>query len=136
LHSVLTEHRFRALSTEDFERAVEQRMTPAMDLEGTHRMNWFFEQWVRETGIPRYKVEFQVKPRGSEFQVTGKLVQRNVEGVFTASVPLYAAHTGGKPERLGNVVTTGSETRFHFTTRVRPTRILIDPHLTLLCRTD
>jgi len=136
LHSVLTEHRFRALSTEDFERAVEQQMTPAMDLEGTHRMNWFFEQWVRGTGIPRYKVEFQVKPRGPEFLVTGKLVQRNVEGIFTASVPLYAAHTGGKPERLGNVVTTGSETRFHFQTRVRPTRILIDPHLTLLCRTD
>jgi len=136
LRSVLAEYRFRALSTDDFERAIEQRMTPAMDLEGTHRMNWFFEQWVKDTGIPRYRVEFQVKPRGQDFLVTGKLLQRDVGDIFTASVPLYTARTGGKPERLGNVVTSGPETRFHFVTRVRPTKILIDPHLTLLCRTD
>src|SRR5277367_4074465 len=51
---------------------------------------------------------------------------------FTAPVPLYALRIGGKPERLGVVVTTGAETRFHFESRIRPTRIVIDPNLTLL----
>jgi hypothetical protein len=136
LRSVLTENRFRAFSTEDFERAIEKRMTPAMDLEGTRKIDWFFAQWVRETGIPRYKVEFQVKPHGQQFMVTGKLLQRNVEDEFTAPVPIYAARAAGKSERLGVVATTGPETRFHFVTGVRPTRLLIDPHLTVLCRTD
>jgi hypothetical protein len=136
LHSVLTENRFRAFSTEDFERAIEKRMTPAMDLEGTHKIDWFFAQWVRETGIPHYKIEFQVKPRGQQFIVTGKLLQSRVEDEFTAPMPVYAARTIGKPERLGVVVTTGPETRFHFVTGVRPTRLLIDPHLTVLCRPD
>ncbi|MGB0036345.1 MAG: M1 family aminopeptidase [Candidatus Acidiferrales bacterium] len=136
LHSLLTEHRFQTLSTLDFQHAVEQQMTPEMDLEGTHSMDWFFDQWVRGTGIPHYKVEFQVKPRGQEFLVIGKLIQSGVGEIFTAAVPLYAARAGAKPGRLGVVVTSGSETRFHFVTRVRPARLLIDPHLTLLCRTE
>ena len=136
LHSVLRENRFRAFSTEDFERAIEKRMTPAMDLEGTHKIDWFFAQWVRETGIPHYKVEYQVKPHGQEFLVTGKLLQRNVADEFAVPVPIYAAHATGKSERLGVVVTTGPETRFHFVTGVRPARLLIDPRLTVLCRTD
>ena len=50
---------------------VERQMTLAMDLEGTRRMDWFFDEWVRETGIPHYSVKFEVKPRGNEFLVTG-----------------------------------------------------------------
>jgi hypothetical protein len=56
--------------------------------------------------------------------------------VFTATVPLYVARPGGKTERLGVVVTNGSETRFRFVTKLRPTKILIDPHSTVLCLTN
>jgi hypothetical protein len=132
LRAVLAEHRFRPLSTADFQHAVEQHMTPAMDLEGTHRMDWFFDQWVRGTDLPRYTVKFEVKPRGDAFVVTGRLEQLGTEDVFTAAVPLYAVRVAGKPERLGVVVTSGAETRFHFESRTRPTRIVIDPNLTLL----
>src|SRR5271163_3029621 len=132
LHAILAEHQFRPLSTADFQHAVEQHMTPAMDIEGTHRMDWFFDQWVRGTDLPRYTVKFEVKPHGSAFVVTGRLEQLGTEDAFTAPVPLYALRIGGKPERLGVVVTTGAETRFHFESRIRPTRIVIDPNLTLL----
>jgi hypothetical protein len=91
---------------------------------------------VRETGIPHYTVEFQVRLRGQEFIVAGKLEQTGVDDVFTAPVPLYAGRTGGKLERLGIVVTTGPETRFHLISKTRPSKITVDPHLTLLCRTD
>jgi hypothetical protein len=136
LDSILIDYRFHALSTADFQREVERQMTPAMDLESTHRMDWFFDEWVRQTGIPHYTVKFEVKPRGKEFLVTGRLEQSGVEDVFTAAVPLYASRQGSKPENLGIVITTGPETRFHFVSRTRPTRILIDLRLTLLCRTD
>jgi len=133
LRAILAGHQFRPLSTADFQRAVEQHMTPAMDLEGTHRMDWFFDQWVRGTDLPRYTVKFEVKPHGNAFVVIGKLQQLGTEDAFTAPVPLYALRIGGKPERLGVVVTTGTETRFHFESRIRPSRIVIDPNLTLLC---
>jgi hypothetical protein len=136
LQSLLAEYRFRALSTADLERAVEKEMTPAMDLEGTHSMDWFFDQWVRSTGIPKYSVEFRARPHGSEFLVTGTVRQSGVNDVFTAAVPLYVATSGGRLTHLGTVVTTRPETSFHFLSRNRPTRILIDPHQTILCQPE
>jgi hypothetical protein len=136
LRSILSEHRFHSLSTDDLQRAVEQGMTPAMDMEGTHSMDWFFDQWVRGTGIPRYAVEFHVSPHGPEFLVTGRLMQTGVDDVFTAAVPLYGGRPGGKQERLGVVVTAGPETHFRFVSKIRPARISIDPHLTILSRTN
>jgi Peptidase family M1 domain len=132
LQSILTDYHFRPLTTAEFQREVERRMTTSMDLDGNHSMEWFFSEWVRGTGIPHYKVEFQVKARGQEFVVTGKLEQSGVDEAFTAVVPLYGARPPGKRQRLGKVVTTGTETRFHFVTRTRPSRILIDPDLTVL----
>ncbi|HTS12446.1 MAG TPA: M1 family aminopeptidase [Candidatus Limnocylindrales bacterium] len=136
LQSILTQYRFQPLSTADFQRAVEAEMTPSMDLEGGHSMNWFFDEWVKATGIPHYTVQFEAKPHGKEFLVTGKLEQDAVDDVFTAPVPLYAVRSGEKPEHLGVVVTTGPETRFRFVSRFRPSRLAIDPQLTLLCVTD
>jgi hypothetical protein len=137
LRAVLSEYRFKTLSTEDFQRAVEQHMTPAMDLEGNHKMDWFFEQWVRGTALPHYAVKFEAKAHGQEYLVSGKLEQSGVEDIFTAPVPLYATPPGGgKPQRLGMVITTGPETHFRFTSRFRPARIVIDPNMTLLYRKD
>ncbi|MGH9683759.1 MAG: M1 family aminopeptidase [Candidatus Acidiferrales bacterium] len=136
LQSILTADRFRGLTNADFQHAVEKEMTPQMDLDGTHSMEWFFDQWVRGTGIPRYSVEFKTRPRGKKFLVTGTLLQNNVDDTFTARVPLYSSRMGGRPERMGEVVTIGPETPFRFTTGVRPRRILIDPKLTLLCFVD
>jgi hypothetical protein len=53
-------------------------------------------------------------------------------------VPLYATRPGpgSRPALLGVVITTGPETRFRFTSRIRPTHISIDPHMTILCQTN
>jgi peptidase M1-like protein len=136
LRSILKDYKFQPFSTADFQRAIEQHMNAAMDIEGTHRMSWFFDEWVRGTGVPHYSVKFEVKAKGQEFVVTGVLEQKGVVDSFTAPVPIYGTRVGAKPEKLGVVVTTGPDTRFHFTARVRPTRIAIDPQLTLLCTTN
>ncbi len=135
LQTVLTQYRFKALSTADFQHAVEQEMTPAMDLEGDHTMNWFFQEWVKNTGIPHYSLEYETRRARREFIIRGRLRQAEVDDLFTAAVPIYAAQLGRPPERLGVVVTTGGETEFRFVTHFRPSRLLIDPDLTLLCAT-
>jgi hypothetical protein len=136
LKSILTQYRFKPFSTANFQQEVERQMTSAMDIEGNHSMSWFFSQWVKATGMPHYSVQFDARPRGDEFVVAGKLAQTEVDDVFTAAVPIYASHAGQKPQRLGVVITTGPETRFRFVSRFRPSHLAIDPHLTLLCRTD
>ncbi|MGB8593154.1 MAG: M1 family aminopeptidase [Candidatus Acidiferrales bacterium] len=136
LRSVLEEHRYQAVSTDDIKHAFEKRMTAAMDLDGNHRLDWFFEEWVRDAGIPHYSVQFQSRPRGQGFVITGKLKQDDVPDYFTEAVPLYATSPGGKPVLLGTVATAGPETPFHFESRVRASRLLIDPQETILCKTQ
>jgi hypothetical protein len=136
LQTILTQYRFQPLSTADFQRAIEQEMTPSMDLEGDHTMTWFFQEWVKNTGIPRYSVQYETRRRARDFLVTGELRQDGVDDLFTAPVPIYAARSGEHPWRLGVVVTTGKETKFHFLSRERPSHLLIDPDLTLLCTTN
>jgi len=136
LNTLVTKYRLRALSTENLQREVESVMTPAMDLEETHSMEWFFAQWVRGTGIPRYHVNFAVRHSGNQIFVRGTLLQEGVPSSFIAPVPIYALSTGGKQEYLGTVIATGERTPFHFPARETPKRLLIDPQMSLLCVTD
>ena len=98
-------------------------------------MEWFFDQWVRGTGIPSYRVEFNVHSTDKGFLVRGKLFQDNVPRSFLAPVPLYGS-TVGHSTSLGTVVASGPETSFHFLSKIDPRKIVIDPQLTLLCVTQ
>ena len=137
LHTLATRYAYRALSTNDLQREVEAVMMPNMDLEGGHSMEWFFEEWVRGAGVQHYRVEFSSRETEKGYLVRGKLHQEGVPRSFIAAVPLYAnAAAGGRPVRLGTVIAAGPETSFHFTAQAPPRKILIDPHMTLLCISD
>lgn len=136
LQSVLTDYKYRPLTTDEFEKEAEKEMTPAMDLDGSGNLRWFFDQWVKNTGVPRYKVKFATKPYKNGVLVYGTLSQEDVDESFVARVPLYEVAGRGKLSLLGNVVTSGELTHFHFVARSRPERIAIDPHLTVLCVTN
>jgi hypothetical protein len=135
LRTLSTKYAYRALSTDDLQHEVEAVMTPAMDLEGGRSMEWFFEQWVRGTGIPHYRVEFSTHHTEKGEVVRGKLFQTGVPRSFITSVPLYASNGVGHTVYLGSVVAGGTETSFHFTTQSAPHRLVIDPQMTLLCTT-
>lgn len=134
---LVEDYRYKALSNEGLQRAAEKVMTPAMALEGGKSLDWFFDQFVHSTGIPKYEVEFSAKaqPNGT-FLLKGKLKQSGVPANFIASVPIYLPRVSGKSVLLGNVVTNGAETSFQYTVRAAPKKLLIDPHLTLLAITD
>jgi len=135
LHTLAGKYAYRALSSADLQREIEAVMTPGMDLEGGHSMEWFFEDWVRGTGVPHYRVEFSVHHSEKGLVVRGKLFQTGVPRSFIAPVPLYA-NTGGHSTQLGVVVAAGPETSFHFATQSAPNKITIDPRMTLLCVSD
>jgi Peptidase family M1 domain len=133
LHTLVSKYARKALTTADLQREVEAVMTPRMDLEGGRSMEWFFDEYVRGTGIPHYKVQFTSRNTEKGFQIRGKLLQEGVPRSFIAPVPIYASTTLGRTILLGTVVATGEETNFTFTSPVQPHKLLIDPHMTLLC---
>ncbi|MGC2830845.1 MAG: M1 family aminopeptidase [Candidatus Acidiferrum sp.] len=136
LRTISTKYAYRAFSTDDLQKEVEAVMTPSMDLEGGRSMDWFFEQWVRGTGIPRYSVEFSMHHTEKGLVVRGKLFQSNVPHSFITSVPLYANNGAGHLVFLGDVVAAGPETSFHFAAKLAPHKLVIDPQMTLLCTTE
>jgi hypothetical protein len=99
-------------------------------------MEWFFDQWVRGTGVPHYHVEFTVHRNENGYAIRGKLFQRGVPRSFIAPVPLYANSGAGHSALLGVVIAAGPETSFHFTMEAPPHKIIIDPQTTLLCVTE
>ena len=49
-------------STLDFETIVERHMTQGMDLNGNHRIAWFFREYVLGAGSPRYALTYRPQP--------------------------------------------------------------------------
>jgi hypothetical protein len=135
LQTLATKYAYRALSTDDLRHEVEAVMTPGMDLEGGRSMEWFFEEWVRGTGIPHYHVEFTAHRTEKGYQIRGKLFQTGVPRSFVASVPLYAGGAG-HGALLGTVIAAGPETSFHFAVPALPRKIVVDPQMTLLCTSE
>ena len=133
LHTLITKYAQKPLSTEQLQKEVEAVMTPAMDLEGGRSMEWFFEQFVRGTGIPRYKVEFTTRKTEKGYQVRGKLFQSGVPHSFIAPVPIYVGSSAGRSSFLGTVQAVGEETSFSFTSQTDAHKLLVDPHMTLFC---
>ena len=135
LQTLVKKYAYRSLSTDDFRREVETVMTPAMDLEGGRSMEWFFEEWVRGTGVPHYRVEFTARHTEKGYEIRGKLFQTGVPRSFIANVPLYAAGAG-HGTFLGAVVASGPETPFHFVAESALRKIVVDPQMTLLCTSE
>jgi hypothetical protein len=99
----------KAATTEDFKAVVEKHMTPQMDLEGNHRMDWFFNEYVYGTALPSYKFDFQFDAGPDGVPVlTFKLAQSGVDEHFRMLVPIYLDLGGGRMFPLGSARITGN----------------------------
>ena len=97
-------HYNKAVSTEDFKRAVEKHMTKEMDIDKNGTMNWFFDQWVYGTEVPAYKFEYNVSKDG---MLNGKITQSGVSDNFVMLVPIYL-DTGKGWAKLGSATMVGN----------------------------
>ena len=99
----------RAATTEDFKGAVEKHMTSEMDIEGNHRMDWFFNEYVYGTQLPSYKLDssFDTAPDG-DVVLNMKITQSNVDENFRMLVPIYLELADGRLLFLGRARINGS----------------------------
>jgi len=121
----------KAASTEDFKAMVEKHMTPPMDVEGNHRMDWFFNQYVYGTGIPQYQFHYSVQPAEGKWKVAGDLVRSGVQEGWKDAVPLYL-HAGGRTTRLGFITARENKTSFDFLLPMQPERLTINDNEDIL----
>jgi aminopeptidase N len=65
-------------STADFQHVVEHHMLPTMNATGDGKMDWFFNQWVNGTDVPRLTADLHLAASGDEVHITGKVAQSQV----------------------------------------------------------
>jgi Peptidase family M1 domain len=110
MHDFATTYRLQAATTEDFKAIVEKHMSPSMDLEHNHRMDWFFNQYVYGTDLPAYHFEAQATPNDQGVSVHFKLMQSGVRADFRMPVPIYLEFADGRVMRLGAADMVGDTT--------------------------
>jgi len=103
-------YKLQAATTEDFKAMVEKHMSPQMDLDGNHRMDWFFNQYVYGTDLPTYHFEGQTTQNGDATSLHIKLTQSGVSPNFKMPIPLYLELASGKVIRMGVINITGDKT--------------------------
>jgi aminopeptidase N len=110
MHDFLETHRMQAATTEDFKAMVEKHMSPAMDLDGNHKIDWFFNEYVYGIELPSYHFQGQVTQDGDKSVLHFTLAQSGVSAGFKMMVPIYLEYADGKVGRLGTVNVIGSNT--------------------------
>jgi len=111
MHDFVESHRDRAASTESFKAIAEKHMPKDMDFERNGKLDWFFDEWVYGTQVPRYKFEYQTQPaENGKVKLHMTLTQSEVDGQFAMLVPVYVDFGKGMA-RLGQIPIIGNATR-------------------------
>jgi Peptidase family M1 domain/Carboxypeptidase regulatory-like domain len=111
MHDFVETHRERAASTESFKAVAEKHMSKIMDLQKNGRLDWFFNEWVYGTEVPRYKFEYQTTPAaGGKVNLHMTITESDVDEHFAMLVPIFADFGNGMI-RIGQVGVVGNSTR-------------------------
>lgn len=110
MHDFLDTYRLKPATTEDFKAIVEKHMSPVMDIDGNHRMDWFFNEYVYGTDLPAYHFESQVVQNGDASSLHVKLTQSGVPASFRMRVPFYLELADGRIIRWVSGTISGSST--------------------------
>lgn len=115
----------KAASTEDFKAIAEKHMIPVMDVEGNHRLDWFFRQYVYGTGYAHYNFSWSIQQVNGKWQVSGTVTRSGVPDTWVDIVPVYL-HVSGKVAHIGWITARKNTESFSVALPVKPDKITIN----------
>jgi hypothetical protein len=111
MHDFVESHRDAPASTESFKAIVEKHMTKEMDLQRNGKMDWFFNEWVYGTQVPKYNFKYEIAPAGNGgVRVHVEVTESEVDDHFGMLIPVYADFGDGWV-RLNQIGMAGNSTR-------------------------
>jgi len=110
MQDFVSTYRGKAATTEDFKGVVEKHMTPDMDAEGNHKMDWFFNEYVYGTQLPTYKLDYSFDAGTDGIIVLSlNITQSGVDDKFRMVVPVYLELDDGRMVFLGRMRMVGNK---------------------------
>jgi len=135
MHDFVASHKDLPASTESFEAVVEKYMTRTMDLNHNGRMDWFFNEWVYGTKVPRYQFEYKVtKAEGGRAKLHMTITQSEVENNFAMLVPIFGDFGNGMI-RMGQLPVVGNtSSNFDIDIPKEPKKVALNAYREILER--
>lgn len=100
---------WKSASTDDFRKTVDRHMTPPMNAGETATMEWFFDQWVHGTEVPRLRSTLAVEPgTPGKYRLRGEVSQEGVSAGFRTVVPIYLDFGNDLIVPVGRIRVVGS----------------------------
>lgn len=128
----------QAPSTADFQKTVERHMFGPMNATGDGKMNWFFQQWVYGTEMPRLTSSLKAeKAANGEYRLTGWVEMSEVSPDFKALVPLYVDFGKDRLAQVGRLPFAGpGKKNVDVTVKLpeKPKRVLVNAKWEVLAR--
>src|SRR5215469_2879997 len=111
MHDFIQSHQDAPASTESFKAIAEKHMTKQMDLQRNGRLDWFFNEWVYDTKVPRYHFKYDIQPaEGGHVKLHLEITQSEVDDQFAMYVPVFGDFGKGMV-RMTQILVVGNSTR-------------------------
>lgn len=127
-------NRNQVASTEDFIRIANEHFvrTPIAQRYRLKNLDWFFKQWVYETDLPSYSMDYtlQDQPDGSCL-FSGTVTQENAPKDWAMILPVNLTF-GGKGMATVTVVAIGEKADFSIKLPKKPQKVEFDPQKWIL----
>ena len=129
MRDFVSRHRNGWASTEDFFAVASEHFarSPLGQRFGIRDLNWFLEQWVYQTAIPSYRLEYRFQPEaGGRTLLTGTLYQEGVPEDWFMLVPVVLEFPGGGLARAA-LPAQGRATPVQLRLPAQPQSVKLDP---------
>jgi len=106
-----------------------------MDLQRNGHLDWFFDEWVYGTQVPRYDFKYQLQPaEGGKTRIHAEITQSAVDEHFAMLVPVFGDFGNGMM-RLGQLAIAGNSTRtVDFIVDRQPKKVALNAYKDILER--
>jgi aminopeptidase N len=122
-------YRNKSATTEDFFRVAGEHFarTPIAQRYGLKDLDWFFRQWVLQTELPSYTLEYEIKAQADGATLlSGAVKQENAGPGWQMALPLVLTFPNNQIARVV-VAATGPSTPVELRLPGTPTKVELDP---------
>lgn len=95
-------------STADFQKIAEKHIVPMLDATRDGKLDWFFNQWVHGTEVPKLTSKIEIEKVADGFRLHGTVTQSEVSADFRTLVPLYVEMEKNQFAQVGLLPMVGS----------------------------
>ena len=133
MRDFITQHEGKWATTETFFKVAGEHFarTPIARKYGLHDLNWFMQEWVFDTPIPKYRLEYHYEKAPQGVVLVGTIYQEGVPENWFMPVPIQFSF-GNKQVARGTIAAQGAASPVKIPLPAQPEKVEIDPDQWLL----